>query len=69
LKQSSQIWKPQGQFQQNGNTFRQQWHWNIFLARRRPGPFFSPESFIKSAWTDCLTGYAANRMREKERDG
>jgi hypothetical protein len=35
LKQVSQIWKPQTQFQQNGSTFLQQWHWNSFPPRRR----------------------------------
>jgi hypothetical protein len=26
LKQASQIWKPQTQFQQKGSTLPQQWH-------------------------------------------
>jgi hypothetical protein len=26
FRQSSHIWKPQGQFQQKGSSFPQQWH-------------------------------------------
>jgi hypothetical protein len=44
-KQTGQIWKPHGQFQQNGCSLPQQWHLNFFFLRPLVF-FFTASSFM-----------------------